>query len=141
MNQRGIMVANDDAERFSWDMKINAQVTKRLKVGVSLLGNLRYNTDPIYGVSTTVNVINRALPIFGTQLPDGKWLSTWLSTPGRNNPENPLMELHEGNTKRQLHRILGRINIGYDLPWGIKYNANLGYVKVDHYSKLSLIHI
>lgn len=135
MNQRGIMVANDDAERFSWDMKINAQVTKRLKVGVSLLGNLRYNTDPIYGVSTTVNVINRALPIFGTQLPDGKWLSTWLSTPGRNNPENPLMELHEGNTKRQLHRILGRINIGYDLPWGIKYNANLGYVKVDHYSK------
>lgn len=45
------------------------------------------------------------------------------------------MELHEGNTKRQLHRILGRINIGYDLPWGIKYNANLGYVKVDHYSK------
>ena len=135
MNQRGIMVANDDAERFSWDMKINAQVTKRLKVGISLLGNLRYNTDPIYGVSTTVNVINRALPIFGTQLPDGKWLSTWLSTPGRNNPENPLMELHEGNTKRQFHRILGRINIGYDLPWGIKYNANLGYVKVDHYSK------
>ena len=66
MNQRGIMVANDDAERFSWDMKINAQVTKRLKVGISLLGNLRYNTDPIYGVSTTVNVINRALPIFGT---------------------------------------------------------------------------
>ena len=121
MNQRGIMVANDDAERFSWDMKINAQVTKRLKVGISLLGNLRYNTDPIYGVSTTVNVINRALPIFGTQLPDGKWLSTWLSTPGRNNPENPLMELHEGNTKRQFHRILGRINIGYDLPWGIKY--------------------
>ena len=108
---------------------------QRLKVGISLLGNLRYNTDPIYGVSTTVNVINRALPIFGTQLPDGKWLSTWLSTPGRNNPENPLMELHEGNTKRQLHRILGRINIGYDLPWGIKYNANLGYVKVDHYSK------
>ena len=88
-------------------MKINAQVTKRLRVGVSLLGNLRYNTDPIYGVSTTVNIINRALPIFGTQLPDGKWLSTWLSTPGRNNPENPLMELHEGNTKRQLHRIWG----------------------------------
>ena len=107
MNQRGIMVANDDAERFSWDMKINAQVTKRLKVGISLLGNLRYNTDPIYGVSTTVNVINRALPIFGTQLPDGKWLSTWLSTPGRNNPENPLMELHEGNTKRQLRPAVG----------------------------------
>ena len=135
MNQRGIMIANDDAERFSWDMKINAQVTKRLRVGVSLLGNLRYNTDPIYGVSTTVNIINRALPIFGTQLPDGKWLSTWLSTPGRNNPENPLMYLNEGNTRRQYHRILGRINIGYDLPWGIKYNANLGYVKIDHYSK------
>ena len=28
MNQRGRMVANDDAEPFSWDM--NAQVTKRL---------------------------------------------------------------------------------------------------------------
>lgn len=135
MNQRGIMVANDDAERFSWDMKINAQVTRRLRVGVSLLGNLRYNTDPIYGVSTTVNVLNRALPIFGTQLPDGKWLSTWLSTPGRNNPENPLMELHEGNTRRQYHRMLGKINVGYDLPWGIRYNASLGYVKVDHYSK------
>ena len=58
MNQRGIMIANDDAERFSWDMKINAQVTKRLRVGVSLLGNLRYNTDPIYGVSTTVNILS-----------------------------------------------------------------------------------
>lgn len=135
MNQRGIMIANDDAERFSWDMKINAKVTERLRVGFNLLGNLRYNTEPVYGVSTTTNVINRALPIFGTQLPDGKWLSTWLSTPGRNNPENPLMELNEGNISRQYHRLLGRLNISYDLPWGIQYNANLGYVKVDHYSK------
>lgn len=118
MNQRGIMVANDDAERFSWDMKINAQVTKRLKVGVSLLGNLRYNTDPIYGVSTTVNVINRALPI-SARSAVRRQVARRGSTPGATNPENPLMELHEGNTKRQLHRILGRINIGYDLPWGI----------------------
>ena len=98
-------------------------------LGLLLIGNPYYILGGI-----GIGVLD-ALPIFGTQLPDGKWLSTWLSTPGRNNPENPLMELHEGNTKRQLHRILGRINIGYDLPWGIKYNANLGYVKVDHYSK------
>ena len=134
-NQRGIMIANDDMERFSWDIKLNSQVTKRLKVGVGIVGNLRYNTEPIYGVSTTMNVINRALPIFGAELPDGKYLSSWLSTPGRNNIENPLMELKEGRIKRQYQRFLAKLNVQYDLPWGIKYNANLGYVKADHWSK------
>lgn len=135
MDHKGLMVANDNAQRYSWDMKITAQVTKKLKVIASLLGNFRFNKEPIYGVGTTINVINRALPIFGTQLPDGKYLSTWLSTPGRNNPENPLMEIKEGGTSRQIHRILGQLNLQYDLPWGLKYNANLGYMKSDHYSK------
>ncbi len=134
-NQRGIMIANDDMERFSWDIKLNSQVTKRLRVGVGIVGNLRYNTEPIYGVSTTMNVINRALPIFGAQLPDGKYLSSWLSTPGRNNIENPLMELKEGRIRRQYQRFLAKLNVQYELPWGIKYNANLGYVKADHWSK------
>lgn len=135
MGQKGVLIDNDNASRYSWDMKINSQVTKRLKIMASLLGNLRFNREPIYGVATTIDVINRALPIFGTELPDGKYLSTWIPTPGRNNPENPLMEIKEGGTSRQIHHILGQLNLEYKLPWGFKYNANLGYVKIDHYSK------
>lgn len=135
MRQKGVMVSNDDATRYSWNIKVNTQVTKRLKVGASILGNFRFNTEPIYGVSTTINIINRALPIFSTRLPDGRWLNTWLSTPGRNNPENPLLYLKEGRTTRQPHRLLGKIDLQYTLPWHLTYRATLGYLKSDNYSK------
>lgn len=135
MNQKGVMVNSDDASRYSWNIKLNAQVTKRLHIGTSVLGNFRFNTEPIYGTSTTINIINRALPIFSTRLPDGRYLNTWLSTPGRNNPENPLMYLNEGRTTRQYHRLLGKIDLQYTLPWGLKYNASFGYLKSDNYSK------
>lgn len=135
MNQQGLMVANDDAERYSWDIKINTRVNDRLSVGASVIGNLRFNHEPYYGVSTVVNVINRALPIFGTITPDGKYLSSWVTTPGRNNIENPLMEIREGITSRQFQRFLAKLNIEYKLPWDLTYRANLGHVKADHYSK------
>lgn len=135
MNQQGLMVSNDEAQRFSWDLKINAQVTKNLRIGASVLGNLRYNQEPYYGVATVANVINRALPIFGTRVPDGRYLNSWVQTPGRNNIENPLMEINEGQTKRQNQRLLAKLSVDYNLPWGIKYSANLGYDKTDNYAK------
>lgn len=135
MKQKGVLVNSDDAKRYSWNIKIGSQVTKRLHIGASILGNFRFNTEPIYGVSTTINIINRALPIFGTQLPDGRWLNTWLSTPGRNNPENPLMYLNEGKTTRQPHRLYGKLDLQYKLPWNLTYNASFGYQKSDNYSK------
>lgn len=62
MNQKGVMVNSDDAKRYSWNIKVGSQVTKRLHVGASILGNFRFNTEPIYGVSTTVNMY---FPDFG----------------------------------------------------------------------------
>ena len=131
MGQKGVLLDTDDASRFSWDMKISVQATKRLKIGASVIGNLRYNTEPTYGVFNTINIINRAIPIMSGILPGGEYGSTWIFTPGRNNIENQFMYLHEGNTKRQVSPYLMNVHIDHNLPFNFTYHASTAYAHHD----------
>ena len=135
MDQKGIFIANDKANRFSLDMKLNTQVTDRLKIGGSVTGNLRRFHEPGYGASTVMSVIMRGLPIFTDTLADGTYGNTWLSTPGRNNIENPRMEVQEGSVFRQNQRFLMKVFGEYKLPFDLVYNADVGYDKHDRFSK------
>jgi len=135
MDQRGILIANDEANRYSLDMKVTAQVTERIKVGGSVTGNLRQFIEPGYGATTIFNVTMRGLPIMTDTLANGTYGNSWLPTPGRNNYENPRMEVQEGTIFRQNQRFLAKAFTEVQLPLGITYNGDIGFDKHDRFSK------
>lgn len=135
MDQKGVLIANDRANRFSFDMKLTAEVTPRLKVTGAVTGNKRKFIEPGYGASTVFNTISRAIPIFSDYHENGFYGSTWLFTPGRNNPENPRMQVEQGRILRDYQELLSRVAVDYKLPFDINYNITTGYRKIDHFSK------
>lgn len=134
-NQTGVLIANDDAQRYSFDMKLSAELSPKLKVTGSLLGNVRKFNEVGYGVNTVMQVIMRGLPIMSDYHENNLYGSTWLYTPGRNNIENPRMEVEQGFTKRDYQEFLSSININYRLPLDFTYDGTFGYRKIDHWSK------
>lgn len=135
MNQEGVLIANDNANRYSFDMKLTAAVTPRLKVTGAVTGNKRKFIEPGYGASTVFNTISRGLPIFSDYHENNYYGSTWLFTPGRNNIENPRMEVEQGRILRDYQEMLSRLAVDYKLPLDINYNVTAGYRKIDHFSK------
>lgn len=135
MNQKGIFIANDDAKRYSFDVKVSAQATPRLKINAGIIGNLREFNEVGYGTGTVFNVIMRGLPIISDYHKNNLYGSSWLYTPGRNNIENPRMEVEQGFTYRDYQETLTNFNIEYKLPFNLTYHNTLGYRRVDHFSK------
>jgi len=135
MNQAGVFIENDDAKRYSFDLKVSAHVTDRLKIAGAITGNLRKYNEVGYGTGTVMNTLMRALPIFSDYHRNNMYGSTWLYTPGRNNIENPRMEVEQGFTKRDYQEFLSSLTVDYQLPFGVKYNGIFGYRKIDHWSK------
>ena len=135
MYHKGIFIANDDAKRYSFDVKVSAQATPRLKVSGGIIGNLREFNEVGYGTGTVMNTIMRGLPIMSDYHRNGYYGSTWLFTPGRNNIENPRMQAEQGATYRDYQETLTNLNLEYKLPFNITYHNTLGYRRVDHFSK------
>lgn len=135
MDQKGIFIANDDAKRYSFDIKVSAQATPRLKLNAGFIGNLREFNEVGYGTSTVMSVIMRGLPIMSDYRRGNVYGSTWLYTPGRNNIENPRMEVEQGFTLRDYQETLTNLSLEYKLPLGITYHNTLGYRRIDHFSK------
>ncbi|WP_164111570.1 MULTISPECIES: TonB-dependent receptor [Sphingobacterium] len=135
MNQQGIFIANDDAKRYSFDVKVSAQATPRLKINAGIIGNLREFNEVGYGTGTVFGVIMRGLPIISDYHKNNLYGASWLYTPGRNNVENPRMEVEQGFTYRDYQETLTNFNIAYKLPLNLTYHSTLGYRRVDHFSK------
>ncbi len=135
MHQKGVFIANDDAKRYSFDVKVSAQATPRLKVSGGIIGNLREFNEVGYSTGTVMNTIMRGLPIMSDYHRNNYYGSTWLYTPGRNNIENPRMQVEQGFTYRDYQETLTNLNLEYKLPFHITYHNTLGYRRVDHYSK------
>lgn len=135
MDQKGIFIANDDAKRYSFDVKVSAQATPRLKLNANFIGNLREFNEVGYGTGTVMGVIMRGLPIMSDYRKGNVYGSTWLYTPGRNNIENPRMEVEQGFTMRDYQETLTNFSLEYKLPFDLTYHNMLGYRRIDHFSK------
>ncbi|MBL1411194.1 TonB-dependent receptor [Sphingobacterium faecale] len=132
MKQKGVFIANDDANRYSFDIKVAVQATPRLKINAGMLGNLReFNAN----IGSLLNSLMRSLPIFSDYHRNGYYGGSWLYTPGRNNLENPRMLVEQGATYRDYQETLTNINLEYKLPFNITYHNTLGYRRNDHFSK------
>ncbi|TYR35100.1 TonB-dependent receptor [Sphingobacterium phlebotomi] len=135
MYQKGVFIDNDDAKRYSFDIKVSAQATPKLKINAGIIGNLREYNEVGYGTGTVMNTIMRGLPIMSDYHRNNYYGSTWLYTPGRNNIENPRMQVEQGFTYRDYQETLTNLNLEYKLPFNITYHNTMGYRRVDHFSK------
>lgn len=139
MDQDGILIAANHANRYTLDVNVSANVSKRLHVGTSIIGNYRTYTEPAFGGSDATGYyftrLTRVLPIFSPYTQDGKYGSSVFATPGRNTIENPLMLLKEGSNYHAPQRLLAKVYADYKLPFDITYNINLGIDKLDGYAR------
>lgn len=135
MDQDGVLYMNDNAKRYSMDLKITAKITSKLSVNASVTGNRRKFIEPGYSTKTVFTTISRGLPIFSDYHKNGYYGSSWVHTPGRNNVENPRMQVEQGRVTRDYQELLSRVGFEYKLPFDINYDMVIGYRKIDHYSK------
>ncbi|MDQ6479391.1 TonB-dependent receptor [Dyadobacter sp. LHD-138] len=131
MNQKGVLIANDNAQRYSVDLNLSSQVSKRLRVGANIIANYRKSTEPADGTAGYFGSLMRVLPIFTPYLEDGRYGNVAFRTPGRNLIENPMKLVREGYRKPTVQRIFTKLFADYQLPFDIKYSINLGLDKLD----------
>jgi TonB-linked SusC/RagA family outer membrane protein len=130
LERSGILIGpNDREKKFSLGFNGSMNISKRLKVGLTLDGYYRHYNEPYYNSIWTY--LSRTLPILTDTLPDGRYGNSWLRTPGRNNWENPRMILQTGFSKKVVTRFLSTVFADYQLPFNITYHAKFGADKYD----------
>ena len=130
LDRSGIIIGpNDKEKKYSLGFNGSMNISKRLKVGLTLDGYFRHYNEPYY--NSFWNYLTRTLPILTDTLPDGRYGNSWLRTPGRNNWENPRMIAETGFAKKVVTRFLGTVFADYELPFDITYHAKFGADKYD----------
>lgn len=133
MDQDGVFIDANHANRYSINLNVSSQISEKLKVGANLIGNYRKYTEPSFGNGTNyyMNRFMRVLPIFTPYTHDGRYGNAVFATPGRNTIENPLMLLKEGSNVHAVQRIFTKVFADYQLPFNLMYSVNFGVDKMD----------
>ncbi|MGN6540353.1 MAG: SusC/RagA family TonB-linked outer membrane protein [Ginsengibacter sp.] len=130
LDRSGIIIGpNDQEKKYSLGFNGSMNISKRLKVGLTLDGYYRQYNEPYY--NSFWQYLSRTLPILTDTLKDGRYGNSWLRTPGRNNWENPRMIAQTGFAKKVVNRFLGTVFADYKLPFDITYHAKFGADKYD----------
>lgn len=130
MDRDGIIFGPADrAKNYSVGLNASMNVTKKLKVGITLDGYNRNYTIPSY--NSYWQYLSRTLPILTDTLADGRWGNSWLRTPGRNNWEHPRMLAYGAISTKQVQRFLATVFAEYNLPFDLTYNIKFGVDKYD----------
>ena len=130
LDRTGIMFGPGNKEKkYSIGLNTSMEVTKRLKVGLTLNGYYRYYTEPFY--NSFWNYLMRTLPIMSDTLQDGSYGNSWMRTPGRNNWEHPRMLAYNGYNHKTVQRFLTSVFADYKLPFDINYHVKFGADKYD----------
>ncbi|ACU04343.1 TonB-dependent receptor plug [Pedobacter heparinus DSM 2366] len=142
MDQDGILIDANHANRYTLNANVSANVTQKLRIGTNIVGNYRTYTEPAFGgtsgtaTSYYFTRLTRVLPIFTPYTTDGRYGSVVFPTPGRNTIENPLMLLKEGRNVRTPQRVLAKVFADYELPFNLKYSINFGVDRLDGYASV-----
>ncbi|WP_207515284.1 SusC/RagA family TonB-linked outer membrane protein [Longitalea luteola] len=126
MDQDGIFVAANHANRYSIDLNVSANITSRIKIGGTIKYNHRKFNEPSGGTSYFTNRWMRSLPVFGAYLEDGRYASHTLLNTGQNISANPYMMLKEGTYTTTVKAIFTKIYADIKLPFDLNYNFNIG---------------
>ncbi|MEM9142083.1 MAG: SusC/RagA family TonB-linked outer membrane protein, partial [Bacteroidota bacterium] len=116
LNQDGISLGNDELERFSLRVKIDADITDWLTVGANVFNGYReLNNVPL----STGNGL-RGQPFFPIILESGEFAGTYVFKGSTSAEENPIAKVRSGSydntTSDELNmQLYGTLKLGEDL--------------------------
>jgi TonB-linked SusC/RagA family outer membrane protein len=121
LNQNGILMGTS-SEKYSTNLRISAQLNKRLNIEGSVIGSFRDNVQNVGGISTAMNRLMRMVPIQPSgRFEDGRWPDSWVLTPGQNSFTNPLIRATEGFRNQKTNNILGSLSLKFNILEGLDY--------------------
>ena len=144
LNQDGILMGTA-SEKYSTNLRISVQLTKRLSFEGAVMGTFRDNDDNVAGVSTAMNRLMRMVPIQPAgRFEDGRWPDSWVLTPGQNSFDNPLIRATEGYRKLKNNNVLGSLSLKYNILNGLDYEikaaVNNSDVLLEQFTPLIWLH-
>ncbi|WP_262247837.1 SusC/RagA family TonB-linked outer membrane protein [Parapedobacter soli] len=128
LDQEGVLMGTGGG-RFSVRSGLTYRYKEWLKLGTDLSVIQRNSNEPATTAGTMMEMVFKAQGFHPTYLEDGRYADTWIRSPGHNVYRHPLVWANEGffNTKR-LNGILN-FSAEVTLPFGITYNAKIGFSK------------
>lgn len=130
MNQEGVLMGTD-AKKYSLNSNVIFKKSDKLQFGAIISGSFWDRDESFLGSSAVMELIARALPIYGNIRADGRYGETWLTTPGHNTFGNPVASSREGFQNNKSQNGVINLFAEYTLPLGIKYKANFSVTKYD----------
>jgi TonB-linked SusC/RagA family outer membrane protein len=150
--QQGVII-NSDFNRFTYRLNVDHNVSKKIRVGTSVMGSLS-NNNGIDAGSTTVGdagvvtgtVIGAAIgapPTLQAYKPDGSIFPFAEQGNGRYrevvNPLNFTSMMRKRNIKRTLINLYGEYTILPGLTYRASFNSDLDLRLIDNYSPIAII--
>lgn len=129
LDQQGILLKGlSAAKKYSLNMRINSQVSKRLNLEASLMGNIWDVDEPSRGIGTFMNRLMRMVPLQPVgKLENGNWADSWVVTPGQNSFEGPIVWAEESYRQVMKYSSTGTLAAKYDIIKGLTYQVKGSY--------------
>ncbi len=128
-NQDGIII-NTNFKRYSFKANIDAKLSNKLSVGISMLPSFSTEiTPPITGHYGAFGIINSALtmdPTLPVYNADGTYYPTYLSENGNAGLANPVKIANEYQIKNSQSRLFSNAYAEYALVPSLKLRTSLG---------------
>ncbi len=150
--QKGVLI-NSDFDRFTYRLNVDHHVSKKLRVGTSVMGSLSNNSGIDAGSTTvgdagvvTTSVIGAAIGAPPTLQPykaDGSVFPFAEQANGQYrevvNPLNFTSMMRNRNIKRTLINLYGEYTILPGLTYRASFNSDLDMRLIDNYSPIAII--
>ncbi|PST84401.1 TonB-dependent receptor [Pedobacter yulinensis] len=130
LDQDGIMIETS-GKRYALNANVNADLTKKLRIGAGITGNFWYSKESAYsaddgnGEGGLMGLTYRGLPFQTPYAQDGSYADQWIRVPGHNFFRNPVALSREGFNKKDQFRTLANLFGEYQLPFNIRYKTTL----------------
>ncbi len=115
LDQEGVLLGTS-AEQYNVRMNLNSQVSEKFNFSVNISGRHDDIHDPVVGAGTLTGWVNRALPMYGTTLEDGRYADTWLG----NSSQNSLAGAQTGENDLLKDRYILNTTGTYEFIEGLK---------------------
>jgi TonB-linked SusC/RagA family outer membrane protein len=150
--QQGVLI-NSDFNRFTYRLNVDHNVSKKIRVGTSVMGSLSNNSgidagetnvgDAAVVTGTVLGAAIGAPPTLQAYKPDGSIFPFAEQGNGRYreviNPLNFTSIMRKRNIKRTLINLYGEYTILPGLTYRASFNSDLDLRLIDNYSPISII--
>lgn len=131
LNQQGVLLGTS-AEQYNVRLNLSSKVSDKFNYTVSVSGRHDDVHNPVVGAGTLIGWVDRALPMNGTRLEDGRYSDSWLG----NASQNALAAAFEGNNDTGKDEYILNVSGEYEFIEGLKLAGNVAVRKNHNLTKL-----